>query len=259
MNTVTSPLAKRSHTWVASNASRRLARRPDGERRERDVDEPVDVVQRQHEHRAVGRRPGPRLDHPVDHRGQRPVGVHDALRSARSCRSCRSSAPGGRGSASSGARDRGRRRRRRRCRPPWRGGRRPRDEPATRRPRRPRCRRARRPARDRGSVGAAARRWHRRASRRGRRRRGRARLSRRMATRSPWATGRAPARRTASSSIAANVHGPAGSRIATASPWPATRSWIGAVTRVDDRRSAGREPGRFLEGLGGPQQVDVGP
>ena len=83
MNTVMSPDARRSHTATASNAPGASQHAPTAQRAERDVDDAVHVVERQHEHRAVVGRPLPGREHPVDHGGEAAVRVHRPLRPSR--------------------------------------------------------------------------------------------------------------------------------------------------------------------------------
>ena len=83
----------------------------------------------------------------------------------------------------------------------------------------------------------------------------------RMATRSPWSTGRAPASAAASSSIAANVHVPPGRRSPRRSPCAGDavrRSAPSSRRAATTRRPPGGAARSPPPGLGGAQQRDVG-
>ena len=261
MNTVTSPDASRSHTATASKPPGASQQAPTASGRQRHVDEAVDVVERQHEHDAVGGRPAPRRDHPVDLGGEAAVGVHDALRPARrAARVDHQRRPVGRGARSGG-------------RARWRVDVDDGDAAAVGEPAGDVAVGGRGDDRRRAAVGERRRQLgvgvrrvqrhgdrRRRASRRARRRRSRGPPWQRMATRSPWSTargarrrgGRRRRRRRRTSTPRPGRRSPA------RSPMPATRSASGTNGLITVGPTSGgrrgREPGRRLQRLGGAQQ-----
>ena len=104
----------RSQTATASKPPGASQHAPTASGRQRDVDDAVDVVEREHEDDPVVRRPPPRR-RPSRRSGRRGCpGCARRPSDGRSSRSCRSSAPAARAAAPSGGRRRARRRRRRR-------------------------------------------------------------------------------------------------------------------------------------------------